>query len=41
MCAVCAAICLTETGSFDKKPEYVCRMTEETIRLAIERIDNT
>ena len=40
MCAVCAAICLTETGSFDKKPEYVCRMTEETIRLAIERIDN-
>jgi MoaA/NifB/PqqE/SkfB family radical SAM enzyme len=39
MCCVCAAICLTETGSFDKCPEYICQMTEETIRQAIERSD--
>lgn len=39
MCAVCAAVCITETGSFDKKPEYVCRMTEESIRQAVERSD--
>lgn len=29
-CNVCGAVCLAETGSFDKKPEYVCKMTEET-----------
>lgn len=28
LCRVCAAMCQTETGSFDKKPEYVCRMAE-------------
>jgi MoaA/NifB/PqqE/SkfB family radical SAM enzyme len=39
MCAVCAAVCITETGSFDQKPEYVCRMTHESIRQAIERSD--
>jgi MoaA/NifB/PqqE/SkfB family radical SAM enzyme len=39
ICAVCAALCVTETGAFDKKPEYMCRMTEESIRLAIERSD--
>lgn len=32
VCCVCAAVCLTETGSFDDVPEYVCQMTEETIR---------
>jgi sulfatase maturation enzyme AslB (radical SAM superfamily) len=37
MCAVCAAICITETGSFDHRPDYLCRMTEETIRQAAER----
>jgi MoaA/NifB/PqqE/SkfB family radical SAM enzyme len=31
-CAVCAAVCVTETGRFDGVPSYVCRMTEETIR---------
>jgi MoaA/NifB/PqqE/SkfB family radical SAM enzyme len=41
MCAVCAAICVTETGGFEKKPEYICRMTEEIIRLTIERSDIT
>ena len=28
LCRVCAAMCQTETGSFDKKPEYVCQMAE-------------
>lgn len=32
VCPVCAAVCVTETGRFDRLPEYVCRMTEETIR---------
>ena len=27
-CCVCAAVCYTENGAFDKKPEYVCRMTD-------------
>lgn len=30
MCCVCAAVCVTETGAFDKVPEYVCRMTRAT-----------
>ena len=32
VCSVCAAVCVAETGSFDQVPEYVCRMTEETVR---------
>ena len=36
VCSVCAAVCVTETGAFDRVPEYVCRMTEETIRLTCE-----
>lgn len=32
LCAVCAAVCATETGTFDGVPEYVCRQTEETIQ---------
>ena len=31
VCSVCAAVCVTETGAFDGVPEYMCRMTEETI----------
>lgn len=31
VCSVCVAVCVTETGSFDGVPEYVCRMTEETV----------
>ena len=31
-CAVCAAVCVTETGRFDGVPEYVCAMTDATIR---------
>lgn len=30
-CNVCAAVCYCETGSFDKKPEYVCEMTKHAI----------
>lgn len=32
VCGVCAAACVTETGSFDGVPEYVCQQTEETVR---------
>lgn len=31
VCSVCAAVCIAETGEFDQVPEYVCRMTEETV----------
>ena len=34
VCPVCAAICVAETGRFDGVPEYVCRQTEETVRLS-------
>lgn len=33
ICQTCAASALYETGSFDGKPEYLCRMSEEMIRL--------
>lgn len=37
-CMVCAASAKAETGAFDRKPEYVCRMIrsakEETIKIA-------
>lgn len=32
LCHMCAAMCYTETGAYDKVPEYVCRQTEEMIR---------
>lgn len=32
LCPVCAAMCVTETGAYDRVPEYVCRMTDEMIR---------
>ena len=32
ICTVCAAVCVTETGSFQKVPKYVCNMTEENMR---------
>jgi radical SAM protein with 4Fe4S-binding SPASM domain len=38
-CSVCAAICVTETGDYSKRPDYICRMTEEVIRGTIERSD--
>ena len=36
VCAMCAAVCVTETGAFDQVPAYVCQQTEESIRLACE-----
>lgn len=33
ICQTCAASALYETGAFDGKPEYLCRMSEEMIRL--------
>lgn len=36
VCSVCAAVCITETGEFDKVPDYLCRQTDETIRLCTE-----
>lgn len=32
VCAACAAVRVTESGSFDGVPEYMCRMTEETVK---------
>lgn len=32
-CSVCAAVCVSETGAFDGVPDYVCRRTDEFIRL--------
>lgn len=32
VCSSCAAVCIAETGRFDGVPEYVCRMTEETVQ---------
>ena len=33
MCNVCAAVAKTETGDFSTVPEYVCKITDETVRL--------
>ena len=35
-CHACAAMCRTETGRFDGKPDYICEMTKTTVRLCIE-----
>ena len=40
ICHACAAMCVTETGHFDTKPEYVCEMTHETVRRTIEEAEN-
>lgn len=39
VCAVCAAVCVTETGRFDGVPEYVCRQTEETVRQTWKEVE--
>ncbi len=38
-CHVCAAMCITETGRFDCRPDYVCATTMETVRLTTEDIE--
>lgn len=32
VCSVCAAVCVTETGAFDKVPGYVCEMTDAVVK---------
>lgn len=39
-CHACAAMCVTETGRFDARPDYVCEMTHETVRRTIEEAEN-
>lgn len=39
MCHACAAMCATETGGFDIKPEYVCRMTQATAELTFKEYE--
>ena len=33
LCRTCAACALLEEGAYDRKPEYMCRYTEESFRL--------
>ena len=37
ICAVCAAVCHTETGGFDRAPRYLCEKTKAELRLTLER----
>ena len=32
ICNVCAAVCLAETGGYDRAPEYVCRFTDGVLK---------
>ena len=36
MCGVCAANCKAETGRFDMKPDYLCKMVEERTSSLLE-----
>lgn len=36
LCGVCAAVCVTETGSFDGVPTYICEKTRAQVRLTRE-----
>ena len=36
ICGVCAAICYTETGAFDKVPAYLCQKTLEELKITQE-----
>lgn len=40
ICSVCAAMCKAETGEFNKKPEYVCRMTKTIYSLTKKEKSN-
>lgn len=31
ICKICPAMCLSETGSFDQVPEYICQMVESAV----------
>lgn len=39
LCKTCTAACLTETGTTDGRPDYLCQMTDELIRLCREIIE--
>jgi len=39
ICNVCAAVCKAETGAFNKKPEYSCRLSAEINRLATKTLE--
>lgn len=36
LCGVCAAVCYTETGSFDGVPTYICEKAKEQVRITEE-----
>ncbi len=36
ICNICAAVCVTETGAFDRVPEYMCHYTDELLLQAEE-----
>lgn len=38
-CFACAAMCQGETGRFDGKPEYICRMIEKQLELEREALE--
>lgn len=40
LCRTCAASALLETGSYDGVPDYMCRYTEESLRLLREEWEN-
>lgn len=41
VCQTCAACALLETGSYDGVPEYMCRYTEETLRLLRKDVEKS
>lgn len=36
LCGVCAAVCFTETGQFNKVPTYICEKTQKQIEITQE-----
>lgn len=39
ICHSCAAMCFAETGSFNKKPEYVCELAENVYHMTNQRAE--
>ena len=39
VCSVCAAVCFTETGRFDGKPDFICEKTREMVRITRENYE--
>lgn len=39
ICESCAAACYTETGSFSEVPEYLCKKTQEYVRITKEELN--